>query len=194
MAKEFKTFAQLIELLESRGVATDATTVGCLRRESYYAVINGYKGPFLDKNAAQSSSDDVFREGTSFKNIYDLFLFDRELRQLTFSYLARAEAVLKNAVVYSFCNEFRATDAYLTRSNYVAARDLLVPKAFRGNKGYQHSKNLAELLNLLNDKVSNEQHMRPFVRHYLNKYGAVPLWVLQNDLTFGNISHFYQLQ
>lgn len=76
MAKEFKTFAQLIELLESRGVATDAATVDCLRRESYYAVINGYKGPFLDKNAAQSSSDDVFREGTSFKNIYDLFLFD----------------------------------------------------------------------------------------------------------------------
>lgn len=102
MAKEFKTFAQLIELLESRGVATDATTVDCLRRESYYAVINGYKGPFLDKNAAQSSSDDVFREGTSFKNIYDLFLFDRELRQLIFSYLARAEAVRKNAVVYSF--------------------------------------------------------------------------------------------
>lgn len=36
--------------------------------------------------------------------------------------------------------------------------------------------------------------MRPFVRHYLNKYGAVPLWVLQNDLTYGNISHLYQLQ
>lgn len=100
MAKEFKTFAQLIELLESRGVATDATTVDCLRRESYYADINGYKGPFLDKNAAQSSSDDVYREGTSFKNIYYLFLFDRELRQLTFSCLARAEAVLKNSVVY----------------------------------------------------------------------------------------------
>ena len=42
-----------------------------------------------------SSSDDVYKDGTSFRNIYDLFLFDRELRQLTFSYLARAEAVLK---------------------------------------------------------------------------------------------------
>lgn len=43
MAKEFKTFAQLIELLESRGVLIDATTADCLRRESYYAIINGYK-------------------------------------------------------------------------------------------------------------------------------------------------------
>lgn len=42
--------------------------------------------------------------------------------------------------------------------------------------------------------MTDEQRMRPFVKHYLNKYGAVPLWVLQNDLTFGNISHFYQLQ
>lgn len=194
MAKEFKTFAQLIELLESRGVLIDATTVDCLRRESYYAIINGYKDPFLNKDAMTSSSDDVYKDGTSFRNIYDLFLFDRELRQLTFSYLARAEAVLKNAVVYSFCDKYRAPDAYLNRLNYVRSRDMLVPKAYRGNKKYLHAKNLAELLKTLNDKVSNEQHMRPFVRHYLNKYGAVPLWVLQNDLTFGNICHFYQLQ
>ena len=59
MAKEFKTFAQLIELLESRGVLIDATTVDCLRRESYYAIINGYKDPFLNKDAMTSSSDDV---------------------------------------------------------------------------------------------------------------------------------------
>lgn len=45
MAKEFKTFAQLIELLEGRGVATDTSTTDCLRRESYYAVVNGYKAP-----------------------------------------------------------------------------------------------------------------------------------------------------
>lgn len=56
MAKEFKTFAQLIELLESRGVLIDATTTDCLRRESYYAIINGYKDPFLNKGAMTSSS------------------------------------------------------------------------------------------------------------------------------------------
>lgn len=61
-------------------------------------------------------------------------------------------------------------------------------------KKKQHSKRLTDLINILNDKVTDEQRMRPFVKHYLNKYGAVPLWVLQNDLTFGNVSHFYQLQ
>lgn len=33
MAKELKTIAQLIELLESRGAATDSTTVDRLRRD-----------------------------------------------------------------------------------------------------------------------------------------------------------------
>ena len=33
LAREFKTSAQLIELLESRGVLTDAAALDCLRRE-----------------------------------------------------------------------------------------------------------------------------------------------------------------
>lgn len=34
---------------------------------------------------------------------------------------------------------------------------------------------------------------RPFVAHYIASYGEVPLWVLSNDLTFRNMSHFFQL-
>lgn len=81
-----------------------------------------------------SSSDDVYKDGTSFRNIYDLFLFDRELRQLTFSYLARAEAVLKNAVVYSFCDKYRAPDAYLNRLNYVGQEICLCPRRIEAIK------------------------------------------------------------
>lgn len=40
-------------------------------------------------------------------------------------------------------------------------------------KKKQHSKRLTDLINILNDKVTDEQRMRPFVKHYLDKYGAV---------------------
>ena len=43
MAKEFKTIDELIDLLESRNVITDENTKTQLMRESYYAVVNGYK-------------------------------------------------------------------------------------------------------------------------------------------------------
>lgn len=194
MAKEFKTIDQLVELMESRGIATSEDTALTLKRESYYAIINGYKAPFLDREAMKSSADDIYLKGTTFQQIYDLFMFDRHLRELTFPYLTAAESVLKNAVVYAFCERNRDTEAYLERSNYTSAKDMLVPKSYHGNKTEEHTTNMANLMKILNGKLGNQKRMRPFVRHYLNAYGKVPLWVLQNDLTFGNMAHFYQLQ
>lgn len=46
MAKEFKTIDEQIALLNSRGIKTDDQTKIQLMRESYYAVVNGYKDPF----------------------------------------------------------------------------------------------------------------------------------------------------
>lgn len=194
MEKGFKTIEELVELLESRNVKTDSSTAGILRRESYYAIVNGYKGPFLDRDAMQSSADDIYKDGTTFRKLYDLFLFDRHLRQVALSSLIAAESVLKNAAVYSFCARHPKPDAYLERSNYVSAKDMLVPKTYTGNKAEEHSRNLAILMKILNGKLTPSRKTRPFIRHYLESYGNVPLWVLQNDLTFGNIAHFYQLQ
>lgn len=194
MAKEFKTIDELISLLNSRNVITDGRTAQALRRESYYAIINGYKDLFLDRQAMQSSPDDVYVRGTTFQQIYDLFLFDRGLRQVVLTYLIAAESILKNAVVYAFCNRYRSVDAYLDRSNYTTARDMLVSRKYRGNRKEDFGKNMATLMHILNGKLTPGKRTRPFVRHYLESYGYVPLWVLQNDLTFGNIAHFYQLQ
>lgn len=46
MSKEFKTIDELVAILESRGVLTDERTPRILQRESYYAIVNGYKEPF----------------------------------------------------------------------------------------------------------------------------------------------------
>lgn len=193
MAKEFKTVEELVALLESRGVRTDEDTARAIERESYYAIVNGYKGPFLDREAMQSSSGDVFLEGTEFRWIYDLFLFDRELRFVTFGYLVRAEAAMRTAVAYAFSHNHPERNAYLERSNFCSASDYLVPRAFRGNKAALHSENLADLMTRLNNKVRVTNRTRDFIRHYVQTYQHVPLWVLSNDLTFGNIVHFYQL-
>ena len=194
MAKEFKTIEELVNLLESRNVKTDEETATALKRESYYAIVNGYKDTFLDREAMQRSSDDVYKDGTTFRQIYDLFLFDRDMRNAVFPYLTRAESILKNAVVYAFCERNPGLDSYLDRSSYTPAKDMLVPEGFKGNRTAEHGKNLNDLMRRLNGKLRPGKRMRPFVKHYLDEYGVVPLWVLQNDLTFGNMEHFYQLQ
>lgn len=71
---------------------------------------------------------------------------------------------------------------------------MLFPKSFSGNKKEEHGKNMATLMKILNGKLAIGNRTRPFVKHYMDSYGAVPLWILQNDLTFGNMEHFHQLQ
>ena len=50
MSKEFKTVDQLIEKMKLRNIIVDENTKPALLRESYYAIVNGYKAPFLDTN------------------------------------------------------------------------------------------------------------------------------------------------
>ena len=83
MDKPFKTIEEQVELLEARGVATDDDTPEVLLREGYYSVVNGYKAPFIDKEKSESAKDDRYLPGTSFADIYALFMFDRELRMLS---------------------------------------------------------------------------------------------------------------
>ncbi len=193
MAKEFKTIDEQVALLESRGIRTDADTPAQLARDGYYAIVNGYKRPFLDTDAMKLSAEDVYLEGTEFRSIYALFRFDRDLRNLSLKYLARAEASMRTAVVYSFCESYPDPNAYLSPSSYACAGEMLFAKGFKGDKGRIHQRNMTKLMEVLNSKAGGHAG-RPFVLHYLDKYGFVPLWVLANDLTFGNVAHFYQLQ
>ena len=194
MDKTFKTVDELASLLESRGVKTDADTAKAIARESYYAIVNGYKKPFLDYEAMERSGTDVYKPGVEFRWMYDLFMFDRDLRFITFEYLTRAEATMKTAVVYSFCHNHQEESAYLDVSNFCNSNGILVPKAFKGNKKNLFQNNMTKLMGTLNGKLSvRDYRAKPFIRHYVRKHGSVPLWVLSNDLTFGNITHFYQL-
>ena len=194
MAKEFKDIPELVAILESRGVKTDDRTPAILQREGYYAVVNGYKDFFLDRDAMQSRPHDVYKPGTTFANIYDLYLFDRELKNSVLPYLIEAEKVLKNAATYSFCKRHSGTSDYLNRSCYTRASDMLVPAGYAGNRDDDYENDLSYLLRRFRGILRVDDRTRESVAHYQKKYGAVPLWVVQDSLTFGNVQHFYQLQ
>jgi abortive infection bacteriophage resistance protein len=193
MSKPFKTIDELVDIMESRGICTDVDTRCLLMSESYYAIINGYKAPFLDKKAMEKSAEDIYLDGTTFAEIHSLFSFDRELRHITFAAIIKAEAIMKSATVYAFSEACPSQGAYLDRTNYTNPDDMLVPKGFKGNKAHQYHVNMAGLLSTLSNKLIPDKTSRAFIKHYVNAHGSVPLWVLSNDLTFGNMAHFYQL-
>lgn len=58
MDKPFKSIAEQIAILESRGLECDYDTRLVLEREGYYPVVNGYKDLFLDQR--DGSGQEVF--------------------------------------------------------------------------------------------------------------------------------------
>lgn len=189
----YKSADELSAILEARGVILDIDPIPLLLREGYYALINGYKEPFLDRSAMQSCAEDQFLPGTKLSEIYGLFHFDRQLRESLFPYLVHAETTIRSVVVDSFCSKHREIDSYLRPCNYVDERWMLFPKHFRGDKCEAHRRGIARLIKMFKKKTQVSENSPAYIQHHLKRYGCIPLWVLQNNLTFGNVKHFYQL-
>ena len=192
--KPFTTVEEQLAILTRRGVACDEEAANELLRDGYYAIVNGYKAPFLDKQASAEAGEDRYVEGTRFDDLYGLFRFDRNLRAAVFRYLMMVETLMRSLMSYSFCEVHRATEAYLRSTCYT-------PKAqyLRGENRYDGD--LAWMINTLEYHARGVEEDSPEggdgadvrVAYYRDNHGGVPLWVLMCELTFGNLKYFYAL-
>ena len=183
--KPFKSIEEQVELLQSRGVKIDSTTAGILMREGYYSVVNGYKGPFIDEERTKEAGEDRYRPGTSFDDIYGVFAFDRDLRELTFHHLLRIEALLRTVSCYTFAERHPECSSYLDRGSFATQKE------YRELGLSNYARNMTRLQATFNNALENPRNEA--VEHYLHEYGEVPIWVLANTLSFGAIEHFFNL-
>lgn len=185
MEKPFLKLDEQISLLESRGCACDEHTRDILLKEGYYPVVNGYREPFL-VGVDEATGHRRYAEGTTFDDIYRVFLFDRSLREVTFRYLTRIEATLRNTCTYRFCERHPKAGDYLRFECYTPKR------AYLGEADHYES-NLEGFVNTLDNLSRDENSAKAGVRHYVHQHYSMPLWVLAGELTFGNVRHFYDL-
>jgi len=177
MEKEFKTIKELIDLLEKRNIVIDdesrANTI--LSYESYYSVINGYKDLFL----ATTQPDDYYRDGTKFDDIFALYCFDRKLREILLIELLRIEKAIRTEIVYVF-SEHHGHDhnLYLNEESFNVTSEKNTARA-------------KSVICTLEDLINDKKDKYNAIKHYIGKYGYVPLWVLANVMTFGVLTSFY---
>lgn len=174
--KCFRNFRIQIRLLKSRGVKIKNKRIAkkMLASLNYYDLINGYKGPFL----ISTSPTDIYKSGTCFEEILALYEFDRKLRLITLEVLLQLEDQIKTIVAYTFSKEHGHKD-YLLYSNF-------------DSKGKNKYKQVGKLLSELYNNISNNID-KDMITHYVDGKNYVPLWVLVNSLSFGNISRFYSV-
>ena len=172
--KVFKTIQEQISILESKGLIIDdyLFTEDILIRENYF-FISGYRHLFL-----KSPKDRNFIKGTTFRELYALFNFDRQVRNIVFKNLLIIENNLKSIISYQLSKKygFREKD-YLRPENFTKVPD----------KQRQLNDTLKKMKRQI--RVNGAQHSA--TSHYLKNYGYIPLWVVVKVLSFGIVGELY---
>lgn len=103
-----------IKLLESRGleIPDKNRALHYLSKISYYR-LRAYMLPFQSPD----DTEHKFRTGTSFDDILNLYIFDRELRFLIFDAIERIEIAIRTQIIYQYSIEY-GFDFYCNKSLY----------------------------------------------------------------------------
>lgn len=170
--KPFKSLDGQIELLEKRNLTfankNEAKTY--LLRNNYYNVINCYSKFFLDDR-------EKYLSGTDFRHITEVHHFDKEIKSSFFKAIIEAEKTFKSIFAYRYSERFKDIPyAYLNIANYDSQKTLEV------------SQFISQLSKVLLNNKNKKNHA---IAHYINHHGDVPIWVLINYLTFGQLSMLY---
>ncbi|QKE74783.1 Abi family protein [Arthrobacter citreus] len=180
--KPFKTHRQQLTILRDRGliISNGSKAMRILERENYYGLINGYKNFFLQVDAnGRCITPEIYKPGAKFEEIYELYSLDRDFRNLFLEYLLKFETSIKSEISYRFTESYQSQNSYLDIKNY--SRD---PKKLKDVLGVMSS------ISYTISKYGKARNQNP-IKHYLDQHDGVPLWVLVNYLTFGNIQYFY---
>lgn len=173
MKKALKIDEQ-IKLLKQRGVRFDNIEKAkeILLDVGYYR-LGFYSFPFEKTFPNKENRTHEFKEGTTFKAIYDLYLFDSKLRRILLNALDRIEVNLRSKITYIASNHYVDSPTWFVDKNKMEASFV---STFR--------KNVYD--NLLVNPIIKRHHDK-----YINDKFA-PAWKTMEFLTLGNLTTLYQ--
>lgn len=173
--KIFKTLDEQINILKSKGLIIDdeATAKKIIFRENYFFLM-GYRHLFYEDGTRR------FKQGTNFRELYALFSFDRQLRNILFKNILIIENNTKSIFSYTLSQKygFKESD-YLKPSNY--------------NQSPERNRQVQDLLKKMKRQIHVNGNQHEATKHYINKYGYIPLWVVVKVLSFGITSELYTI-
>lgn len=175
MAKKFKTYDELIGFLikdKNLVIQDEEKAKQILKKIGYFSLISGYNEIFKDLCTKKYDGN------TSFNDIYSLYRFDRELRSIFLKYILIAERSVKASLSYHFSETYGELQTeYLSDTHYD-----IVSKIKRNG--------VQKLINIFAEHLNNKTDY-VYIVHYQNKYQNVPMWVMINVLTLGQVAHMF---
>ena len=165
------TFQEQVKLLQSRGLyINDANDAAKKLSHINYYRLSAYRFTFCPPE-----NRDVFIEGTTFDNLWNLYRFDRELRLLLLDAIERIEVSIRT----TWANSLAITHD---------------PHAYQNPHLFYNQIEHNSLLSKLDDEI--ERSYEEFIKHYLHKYDdphRPSIWAICEILSLGTLSKFYGL-
>ena len=172
-----KTYVEQIDLMECRGLAFPdrQSAESYLNHISYYR-LSAYAIPF-------QQTKDVFDKGSTFDDLLNLYLFDRELRLIVFDAIERIEVAIRAKIMYELAHKYG--------SHWQDDPNIFVPP-------YTNRAGIAvdifgDIQNTIKEHCTAK---RPevFIQHYVTTYtkpSTPPSWMCIELLTVGQLSRLY---
>jgi len=175
MEKIFKTIDEQVQILRDKNLIIEDVeyTKEILLRENYFFLM-GYRSLFL------RTKENKFISGVTFNELYALFIFDRNFRNI----------ILKNILVIE--NELKSVISYQLSKKYgYKEKDYLNHKNFNLDK--DKSRRVKDLIDKMKRQIRINASTHNATMHYVKNYGYIPLWVLVKVLSFGIVCELYTI-
>lgn len=169
---------QQLELLRSRGlIISDSKNA-----EHYLMFINYYRfcGYGIEFEETLSNSEKHYREGTTFEQILDCYVFDRKLRLLVIDAIERIEIAIRTVMVNELALKYGA-HWYLDIKLFL--------KKFKHHELIQAIKK-ETLFKVHTGSIQHKKRER-FIQHYFDNYSQPELpavWMIAEILSLGTWS------
>lgn len=166
------TFEAQADLLLSRGMTGDRSLmIDRLSVVNYYR-LSGYWFPFR-------LTDHTFRTDTTFKMIWERYVFDRRLRLLMMDAIERIEVTVRTQLAYHHSHHCHDPFAYATD-----------PKTLPGISSLERARFLVDIGN--ETAHSKETFVEHFRKTYSDEHQYMPVWMASEVMTFGCLLTFFR--
>lgn len=171
---KFFSFNEQVSLIIEKGIEIKDKDYAkeMLQQIGYFPLIGGYKHLF------KIPTTNKYKAGTTIEEIICLYKFDTDLRELFFKYLLEIERYMRSLMSYYFTQYYGVSQKqYLDIKNY--------------NDTKRNHATILKLIATLKRAITTTDYT--YINYYRKTYRNIPLWVLINILTFGNISKMFQV-
>lgn len=171
--KTFKTLDEQIEIMKSKGltILDIDKAKSILFRENYF-FLNGYRQLLM------YPGEKKFIKGSTFDELYGIFIFDRRIRNIFFKYILVIENNVKSIISYFMSKKYGYKEKdYLNDENFIDDPSRI--------------KQVHDIISKMKRQIRINGTQHRATAHYVSNYGYIPLWVLVKVLSFGIVAELY---